>query len=139
MASLKASTIGVSASEGGSPGNALENSRRWARIAGVAFAGGMDDAPTTPAGGPAMGPMVVESSLYATLERRGLRPVRALQRLAAANLRPADAELLSVAPGSAALKIERVSYLPDGRVIEFTRSFYRGDAYDFVAELNTLP
>lgn len=80
-------------------------------------------------------PSAVESSLYATLERRGLRPVRALQRLAAANLRPADAELLGVSAGSAALRIERVSYLPDGRVVEFTRSFYRGDAYDFVAEL----
>lgn len=80
-------------------------------------------------------PSAVESSLYATLERRGLRPARALQRLAAANLRPADAELLGVAAGSAALRIERVSYLADGRVLEFTRSFYRGDAYDFVAEL----
>ncbi|TIW60283.1 MAG: GntR family transcriptional regulator, partial [Mesorhizobium sp.] len=27
------------------------------------------------------------------------------------------------------------SYLASGKVIEFTRSIYRGDAYDFVAEL----
>ena len=37
--------------------------------------------------------------------------------------------------GAAGLRIERVSYLPSGRVVEFTRSLYRGDAYDFAAEL----
>ena len=37
--------------------------------------------------------------------------------------------------GVAGLSIERVSYLASGRVVEFTRSLYRGDAYDFVAEL----
>ncbi len=43
--------------------------------------------------------------------------------------------MLGVAIGSAGLSIERVSYLASGRVVEFTRSLYRGDAYDFVAEL----
>ena len=37
--------------------------------------------------------------------------------------------------GSAGLNIERISYLATGKVVEFTRSIYRGDAYDFVAEL----
>ena len=36
----------------------------------------------------------------------------------------------------AALAIERISYLAGGQPVEFTRSFYRGDTYDFVAELN---
>jgi GntR family transcriptional regulator len=40
-----------------------------------------------------------------------------------------------VPEGSAGLNIERTSYLASGRVIEFTRSIYRGDTYDFVAEL----
>ncbi|PZQ47350.1 MAG: GntR family transcriptional regulator [Rhodovulum sulfidophilum] len=80
-------------------------------------------------------PEAVGDSLYDLLSARGLRPVRAVQRISAANLGPADAELLDVAPGAAALRIERVSYLPNGRVIEFTRSLYRGDAYDFAAEL----
>ena len=40
-----------------------------------------------------------------------------------------------MAPGSASLNIERISYLASGKVIEFTRSVYRGDAYDFVVEL----
>ena len=28
---------------------------------------------------------------------------------------------------------------PDGRVVEFTRSLYRGDAYDFAVELKLAP
>ncbi len=35
----------------------------------------------------------------------------------------------------AGLRIERTSYLADGRTVEFTQSIYRGDAYNFVAEL----
>jgi GntR family transcriptional regulator len=80
-------------------------------------------------------PEAIESSLYAHLGRRSNRPVRAIQRIRAANLGPADARLLDVPPGSAGLNIERISYLASGRAIEFTRSIYRGDTYDFVAEL----
>ncbi len=75
------------------------------------------------------------TSLYLALEKTGNRPVRAVQRISAANLGEADARLLEVPAGSASLRIERISYLASGRVIEFTRSIYRGDAYDFVAEL----
>lgn len=80
-------------------------------------------------------PAAIGSSLYAHLEKSGHRPVRAIQRIRATNLDPADAALLEIAPGSAALHIERVGYLASGRVVEFTRSVYRGDTYDFVAEL----
>jgi GntR family transcriptional regulator len=74
-------------------------------------------------------------SLYEALERTGNRPVRAVQRISAANLGEVDASLLDVAAGSASLNIERISYLASGRVVEFTRSVYRADAYDFVVEL----
>lgn len=77
----------------------------------------------------------IEASLYAHLEKTAKRPVRAIQRIAAVNLGRQDADLLDVATGAASLKIERTSYLASGRIIEFTRSIYRGDAYDFVAEL----
>jgi len=80
-------------------------------------------------------PLQVENSLYAALEQRGCRPVRAVQRISAYNMKDPDAAMLGVPAGSAGLSIERVSYLPSGRVVEFTRSIYRGDAYDFVAEL----
>ena len=80
-------------------------------------------------------PAAVQTSLYAVLNDLGLTPMRALQRLSAANLGTEDARLLHVQPGSAALAIERMSYLANGQPVEFTRSFYRGDTYDFVAEL----
>ncbi len=80
-------------------------------------------------------PDKVDTSLYAALDEYGFRPVRAIQRISATNLREEDAGLLQVQAGDAGLKIERISYLESGRVVEFTRSLYRGDAYDFVAEL----
>ena len=46
-----------------------------------------------------------------------------------------DAAVLGVEPGVAGLRIVRTSFLSNRRVVEFTRSVYRGDAYDFVAEL----
>ncbi len=80
-------------------------------------------------------PERVTTSLYAILRAAGLQPVRAIQRISARNLEPIDADILGVPAGSAGLKIERVSYLASGNVVEFTRSVYRGDAYDFIAEL----
>lgn len=80
-------------------------------------------------------PALVVDSLYAALDALGCRPVRALQRLRAVNLSTAQTRLLNVAAGSAALAVERRSFLADGRLVEFTSSWYRGDAYDFVAEL----
>ena len=47
-----------------------------------------------------------------------------------------QAALLKLAPGAAALYIERRSFLSGGEAVEFTCSYYRGDAYDFVVELN---
>ena len=80
-------------------------------------------------------PERVEDSLYSVLKVSSHHPVRAMQRISAHNLEKVDADLLGVAVGVAGLKIERVSYLASGRVVELTRSVYRGDAYDFVAEL----
>ncbi|MET0246092.1 MAG: GntR family transcriptional regulator [Sphingomonas sp.] len=79
----------------------------------------------------------VGASLYEALERAGHLPVRALQRLRAVNFTADHAEPLGVAPGDAGLFIERRGFLVDGRTAEFTQSYYRGDAYDLVAELNT--
>lgn len=80
-------------------------------------------------------PEAVGVSLYAHLEELGHRPARAIQRIRAAGLTAADARLLEATQGAPALQIERIGYLPSGRAVEFTRSVYRGDAYDFVAEL----
>lgn len=82
-------------------------------------------------------PASVVDSLYAVLEGLGCRPVRALQRLRAVNFGIEQARQLKVPTGSAGLAIERRSFLADGRLVEFTCSWYRGDAYDFVAELQS--
>ena len=83
-------------------------------------------------------PDVVGNSLYSALQAQGYRPSRALQRLRAIQIDEERAKLLGVKVGDAALYIERRGFLEDGRVIEATESWYRGDAYDFVAELNAL-
>jgi GntR family transcriptional regulator len=80
-------------------------------------------------------PLFVENSLYEVLAQSGNKPVRAVQRISATNLKAQDAALLEVEEGIAALKIVRVSYLASGQAVELTQSIYRGDAYDFVAEL----
>ena len=79
------------------------------------------------------------TSLYDILGAIGARPVRAVQRISACNLKETDAALLHVPQGAAGLSIERISYLASGRVVELTKSIYRGDAYDFVAELTIAP
>lgn len=78
----------------------------------------------------------VQESLYEALEHHGCRPVRALQRLRALLLDEEQARLLEAAAGDAGLMVERLGYLRDGRAVELSQSVYRGDTYDFVAELN---
>lgn len=77
----------------------------------------------------------VDSSLYAALEKAGNRPVRALQRLRAVLLTAEQAERLGAKERDAGLLVERLGFLADRRAVEFSQSFYRGDTYDFVAEL----
>ncbi|HEX3141457.1 MAG TPA: GntR family transcriptional regulator [Rhizobacter sp.] len=79
----------------------------------------------------------VDTSLYQALEANGNRPVRALQRLRALLLNAEQARLLNAHEGDAGLLVERLGYLPDGRAIELSQSFYRGDMYEFIAELNS--
>jgi GntR family transcriptional regulator len=78
----------------------------------------------------------VASSLYEALESAGNRPVRALQRLRAVLFTAEQAELLQAKEKDAGLLVERLGFLKDGRAVEFTQSYFRGDIYDFVAELS---
>lgn len=74
-------------------------------------------------------------SLYKAFMEQGYEPVHARQRFQAVALDSKNARLLHTAPNAPALLIERVSYLSNGDVAELTRTMYRGDAYDFVADL----
>jgi GntR family transcriptional regulator len=80
-------------------------------------------------------PEDVGASLYETFRARGYRPARAVQHFTAINVDAETAKLLQVPVGSAALDIHRITRLEDGRIVESSRSIFRGDAYDFVAEL----
>ena len=79
----------------------------------------------------------VGASLYEALAAAGSRPVRALQRLRALLLNEEQARLLQAGEGDAGLLVERVGFLRDGRAVEYCQSFFRGDTYDFVAELSS--
>ena len=81
-------------------------------------------------------PDAVEHSLYAALLETGNRPVRALQRLSALILNQERATMLGASAGDAGLLVERVGFNKKGVAIEFSQSYYRGDTYDFVAELS---
>lgn len=78
----------------------------------------------------------VEKSLYSALHKTGNRPVRALQRLSALLLNQEQANMLGAKAGDAGLLVERVGFNKEGAAIEFSQSYYRGDTYDFVAELS---
>lgn len=115
-----------------SPGAAVHRFRR------IRFA---DDLPmaiehSAIAGFALNGPDSVGDSLYEALETTGNRPTRALQRLRAVLFTADQAKLLGIEKGAPGLYIERRGFLEDGRAIEATQSWYRGDAYDFVAELS---
>jgi GntR family transcriptional regulator len=84
-------------------------------------------------------PAEVGDSLYAALQARDAVPVRALQRLRAAAASAADAEHLGIQAGSPIMATVRHGYAADGSPVEFTRSLYRGDRYDFIAEMRRDP
>ena len=75
-------------------------------------------------------------SLYEALSELGYRPVRGQQKIRASLATPTEASLLQIDEGSEVLRIERKTYSAHGTVVEFTRSAYRGDRYEFVSELS---
>ncbi|MBB6099815.1 GntR family transcriptional regulator [Deinobacterium chartae] len=85
--------------------------------------------------GPLTIPEVENRSLYSRLRERGLEPDRALQHLRATAADLEAAELLDVEIGSALLATERVTWAASGRTLEYARSLYRGDRYDFIVQL----
>jgi len=80
-------------------------------------------------------PFAVEDSLYAVLRQQGARPVKAVQRLRAITIDAERAGHLDVPTDSATLYIERLGMLADDTPVEFTRSYFPGDSYDFVTEI----
>ena len=77
----------------------------------------------------------VGDSLYAALEASGVFPVSGTQRICAALATPTEAGMLSIAQSSEILRIERLTRDAKGTPVEFTRSAYRGDRYEFVTDI----
>ncbi|RIQ10832.1 GntR family transcriptional regulator [Jiangella rhizosphaerae] len=78
----------------------------------------------------------LSGSLYELLASHyGTIVSKAEQRIAATVLEPGDAELLDVAPFSAALVVERRTTDQHLRPVEFTRSLYRADRYSFLIDI----
>jgi GntR family transcriptional regulator len=80
----------------------------------------------------------IGDSLYEAMGRAGFRPTSGTQRVRASLATPTEAGLLCVRQNSEVLRIERITRIPGGRAVEFTRSVYRGDRYDFVTELKEI-
>jgi len=74
--------------------------------------------------------------LWSIYEARGLRVKRAVQRVEAREAEEAIAKLLEMEEGMPILYKERVTYLDDGRPIEFTYCYNRGDRYSLTVCLN---
>lgn len=77
-------------------------------------------------------------SLYEALGRNGFRPTAGTQRVRASLATPTEAGMLCVRQNSEVLRIERLTRMANGKAVEFTRSVYRGDRYDFVTELKQI-
>lgn len=75
-------------------------------------------------------------SLYEALEKTGSRPVSGRQKIRASLATPTEAAMLSIQQNSEILRIERLTRTASGQPVEYTRSAYRGDRYDFVTDLS---
>ncbi|MET9223514.1 GntR family transcriptional regulator [Streptomyces sp. NPDC003300] len=79
-------------------------------------------------------------SFYRLLgSRYGILLTRASQLIEPTVVDEAEAELLGVPVHTPALLFERAARDADGRVVEFTRSVYRGDRYRILTELSLAP
>jgi GntR family transcriptional regulator len=78
-----------------------------------------------------------QQSIYEAMGAAGFKPTDAIQTMEAVNLEPADAALLTVDAGAAALLVRRVAYA-SGAPVEYAIDLYRGDRTKFRARLGVL-
>jgi GntR family transcriptional regulator len=78
-----------------------------------------------------------QTSLYLLLEERyGMRVDFAEVRLSASLADDTEAERLELKRPAAVLHREQITYLGDGRPIEYSRATYKGDGYEFYAQIH---
>jgi GntR family transcriptional regulator len=75
-------------------------------------------------------------SLYGLLETKYRIPIEwAEEEIRATNATSEEAQHLGIAPGSTVLVMERLSYTPDNRPLEFVRGVYRPEHYKYAIRL----
>jgi len=80
------------------------------------------------------------ASLYDLLRSRyALQPATARETYCVGKVRRDEAALLKVPVRSAAMTAERVTFLRDGRPLEYVQSVMRGDRYKVVVDLASSP
>jgi GntR family transcriptional regulator len=75
------------------------------------------------------------SSLYRALELHGIFLMTASEVVEVGRASAKDARLLRIAPRSPVFLFTRISFLEDGKPVEFVQSTYRGDRYKIVNRL----
>jgi len=81
-----------------------------------------------------------DASLYDVFRSRyNLYPASAKETHVAVLVTAEDAALLRTSPGSPGLSAERMTYLSDGKPLEYVKSIMRGDRYKIVLDLVRPP
>jgi len=76
-----------------------------------------------------------EAHYYDILEQHNIYLKRAKETIRAINATPDEADYLGIRPGEALLEMTKVSYGMDDRPIEYTKTRYRSDKYQYSVEL----
>lgn len=74
-------------------------------------------------------------SLYERMDQNDARPRRILQTLEAVTAGSRLGELLGIPPTGAVLRISQIGYGANGTAVEDATSWYRGDRYKYVGEI----
>jgi GntR family transcriptional regulator len=76
---------------------------------------------------------LTDKSIYAILqEKYDSRPEEALDSFVASTASKEEAQLLQIDPGAPVMRFQRIGFNQQGYPMEFTRSVYRADRYQFV-------
>ena len=76
-----------------------------------------------------------QASLYVLLDAVGIHIAEADEHLQAVEATKTEAELLGISPGSALMRVVRISYGADGEPIEVVDARYRADRFDYSVSL----
>lgn len=87
-------------------------------------------------GGPLRASELKDSSLYALLEGRGVHVDHATQRFSSRPASEEQAELLGMEAAAPLIYAERVSYLANGEILEFSQSWFSPIGFDVTVELH---